>query len=1206
MDITIYHNGNDITNKVLSYSWSKEVCSSKGLLDIQLYMDHGLTLDHYDEIVIYEGSTKKGTFTITSFGKDAPGGKAHIYALDDSRKLDEYFISENFLVDYPSTNLYWIERFFAEAQITYVIDSNAETSLLNNDTSLGMDNLGSAIIPLLQLSGLYLYFDADNVAHIGKLDLDTSSVDLSVDDSVIKNIVTTGHDKMFRNRAVVWGKSDPLTNTWVYVDLNTSGSHENEYGPNDVRAVVVSNSHIRTLADARTMGIKLLRELEKADFEVTLELIGSFDLHLGDRVEVNSDWLSFTGTVTTIGSSVSEEGLTTLVILNKRCPRIFGHFDFGGEVFVGTKGAGIWRKHLKYNHTWYDFSSGLGNLNIFDLAIAHGNFATIAHDGLGYVRSYSSAGWTPISYGNFTNVSGEIPTYSTVSLASGVPSGMIDSNGVYAAGCAVSRYDGQIYFTFNSFIPDYENGYTFYSSGWDSPSGMSDFESRSFILEATANGNVKNAYQVITTYDNKEVYNLTNINLQADGEGVTGVYKIGDYIDSRAIRAVTYRKGERFEWITSNELSTYTKYYSRYCKTTNPVSYGAFTEGSKTYIAYADRDIDNNQIAIVDWTTESIVEGVPEATLIPIPDQLYGVDTVYHSDGIILNVYLDKCYGQYFGTAIQPPAKDLIIIFLYSQSSASTNYKPYMIFYDMEEDLFGSVTIGSAFVPPDVTSIPIPSLFRPTLIHGHTAVFETYLAYLKFPQKYFQFNSSNAKIYQGFNNVLHGIHIEYAIEPSPTDPDKYSLYKLYVDTNTFNLETGTGLTQSVNFLLYAGTKATVIDENLSKYGTYPSFSRESEEVYFRLGGDYIYNPLPSNTVYEFMLDRSGALLVGSLFGIPPFGPHEIGHAPVLSNNENTNYGLVSAGYEILGEGTPYRIAKTDFSSDVYGPEFFTTPVAGTYSLRSRVGYTNAVDYVDDSFYSVEYYADGGNYNTRIRRTPLADYSAVATNIELPTWFSTKPTLAIPHFQENVICVKSGVLGSSVLTFFRFGDDIPEPEDGYLLINTQKGVSTVIEKFDIPYKVENDFDTYNLVWNRWNSWIFPNYAYYPLESGYSAYLLPTVSGENPTDIRYAEFYDESSFNGTTVLLPHSGALMGYVVPESGTYSTFSEFNGPVTHVETTNMDMVPYVFTTTEEDRYRFYQKDSVEDGNIVDSAFADRTGNLPDYEPTVIRCDDEV
>lgn len=1197
MDVTIYHNGNDITSKVLSYSWSKEVCSSKGLLDVQLYLNHGLTFDHYDEIVIYEGSTKKGTFTITSFGKDAPNGKAHIYAVDDSRKLDEYFISENYLIDYPSTNFYWIEKFFAEAQLSYVFDDTAESSLLNNDTGLGMDTLGSVIIPLLQISGLYLYFDADNVAHIGKINLDTGSVDLTVDDTVIQNITTTAHDKLFRNRVVVWGKANPIDETWVYVDLDRHGTHENEYGPNDVRAVVVSNSHIRTLADARTMGIKLLRELEKPDFEVTLELIGSFDLHLGDRVEVNSDWLSFTGTVTTIGSSVGEEGLTTLVVLNRRCPRIFGHFDYGGDVFVGTEGAGIWRKHLKYNHTWYDFSAGLGNSNIFDLAIAHGNFATVAYDGIGYVRAYASAGWTPISYGDFTNISGEVAVYNTVSLASGVPSGEIDATGVYAAGCAVSRYDGKIYFTFNSFVPDYENGYTFYSSGWDAPSGMGDFESRSFILEATANGRVKDAYQVITTYDNKEIYNLTNINIQADGEGVTGVYKIDNYLDSSAISATTWEKGEKFEWITTNQLSTYTKYYSRLGKTSNLASYGAFTSGDKTYIAFAENDLGANLLTIVDWSGTGLSEDLPSSTDIPIVDQIVGADTVYFSNGIIQNVYLDKCLGTYFGTGTQPPAKDLVIIFLYAQSSASTNYKPYMIFYDIENDLFGSVTINSAFVPPDVTSIPTPVLFRPSLIHGHTAAFDGYLAYLKYPQKYFEFSSAGARLYQSFNNVLHGVYIEFAEETTE--------YRLYVKTSTFNLEDGTGLTQSASFTLYSGSETDMNNGQFVTYGTYPSFSRETEEATFMLGGDNLYNPTPSNVMYRFTLGKDGALSVESLFGTA-LGVHTIGNAPILGNNENTNYGLLSAGYSILGMGIPYRMAKTDLSSGMYGPEFFTTPVAGTYQDRMEVGYTNAIDYLDDSFYSVEYYYESGWYKTRIVRTPLADYSAVGVNINLPTWFSSKPVLAIPQFQENVIFVKSGVLGASVLAFFRFGDSVPEPEGGYLLINTKEKVSTVIERFTIPYKVENDFDTYNIVWNPWNSWIFPNYGYLPLESGYAAYLLPIVSGENPTDIRYAEFYDEASFNGTTVLMPHSGDLLGYVIPESGTYSTFAGFNGPVTHLETTNMDMVPYVFTTTEEDRYRFYQKDSVEDGDIIDSEFVDRTGNLPDYKPTVIRCDDEV
>jgi len=365
MNVQILHNGTDITTYVTNYTREQNICTGIGLFDVQIASNCTRTFNPGDTVVLYEAGVKKGTYYCSITAKEETGYFYTLNCQDASKRLSDYFIAKSYLINYPSTSKYWISKFLTEAQVSYTYDVVGSGGLLSNNTSLGMQPCYEQIVQLLQMSGWYMYFDADNTAHIGFLNKEIDDIAEDLERNDILSIKVMKHDQMLRNRAVVWGSGDPITGAWAFANLQTITKWN--YGPKDLRAVVVSNSNIPNVATAYTMAKKILNEFARISVEKELEVHGARDVNLGDFVYVNSNVYHGAGLVTSIGSTLSPEGLITNMILDERCPRLFGYFDFGDYVYVSTWGGGVWRKHLQYDATWYNYSTGLVELNVSDL-----------------------------------------------------------------------------------------------------------------------------------------------------------------------------------------------------------------------------------------------------------------------------------------------------------------------------------------------------------------------------------------------------------------------------------------------------------------------------------------------------------------------------------------------------------------------------------------------------------------------------------------------------------------------------------------------------------------------------------------------------------------------------------------------------------------------------------------------------------------------
>jgi hypothetical protein len=394
MDIIVKHNGVAITNYVISYDRVHKICTGIGTIDLEVSKTVGRTFDPWDTIDIHEEGDFKNRYYISQVDDSLPDGKIIINGQDKSKRLVDYFISDQYTIDYPSYTRTWIEQFLSEAGISYTFNTTSPGNLLSNFTSLGLTQAYEQILTLLQMSGWYMYFDGAGTAIIGDLNKNLSPVDASFTRSSILDISVRKDDKMLRNRALVLGNYDPLLNEQIVADVSIRTKWN--YDSRDKRAIVISNSNIPNTSSAYGMANQLITEFSRITVEKHLVVDGTRDLQVGDVVRVSSDIFNGKGLITTFGISMSSSGLVTNLILDERCPRLFGFFDFGDYVYVGTYGDGIWRKHIKYDTTWYDFSSGLIDLGITDLHINNGIFSAVSASGQMYYNLADDTSWTQI------------------------------------------------------------------------------------------------------------------------------------------------------------------------------------------------------------------------------------------------------------------------------------------------------------------------------------------------------------------------------------------------------------------------------------------------------------------------------------------------------------------------------------------------------------------------------------------------------------------------------------------------------------------------------------------------------------------------------------------------------------------------------------------------------------------------------------------
>lgn len=393
----IWKSTEDITNKVISYNREHSLCSSVGTLTVEVVGYDSYTT--WDEIVIKENGTKQATYNLSTIVKNG-NGTTTLTGENGAKRSGDYFVPTYYNPGWVSNAKYWIEKFLTEAGISYSFNVAGNGATIDAGTAFGRDTVYNIIIPFLQHSGWYITYDEDNDATIGTLDKNLSNyVDTFTRDEII-SISLRKNDKMSRNKAIVWGGNDFLREQ--VISASVYERQDWQISSKDRRPIIVSNSAIKNYSTAYGIAHKLVNEFSSLTKVKELQVIGFHDVREGDVVFVKSDIYTGTGMITSLTSTASKAGEIMTLVLDERCPRIFAYFAWDGYVYVGTWGAGIYRKPLEVN-SWSSYNSGLDNLQIKDLYIQNGVFVCVANDGYAYYRYITDSSWRKIYHGTLTD-----------------------------------------------------------------------------------------------------------------------------------------------------------------------------------------------------------------------------------------------------------------------------------------------------------------------------------------------------------------------------------------------------------------------------------------------------------------------------------------------------------------------------------------------------------------------------------------------------------------------------------------------------------------------------------------------------------------------------------------------------------------------------------------------------------------------------------
>lgn len=411
MNIQIVHELTDITEHVISYRRQQTVCDGIGTFTLDTPLSASLGFDTWDYIELTEDGNLKGKYFIATITENIPKGIVTVDCQDRSKRLTDYFLDSIYTVGNNDYTKGWITTILEEAGVnSYEFTDVGNGSRMTPETAIGLDSAYNIIMTLLQQSGWYMYFDNTGKAIIGNLNRDPSpSATLNSDD--ILELSRVINDSTSRNKAIVWGQYNSVFGAWVTAsaEKRTSWQIDNK----DIRTVLISSSYINDYYTAGSLASTILNEFSVLLDEKTLSVHGARNLELADTVYVDNNVYEGTGTITTIESEMSKNGLITRLILDEKCPRLFGFYDDGGDyVYVSSTLQGVWRKPLN-SDTWQNYSAGLDDFNITDLAIRNGRFVCVGASGYAFTRNITDSYWSKVYPGTVT-YSGDSYPESTI------------------------------------------------------------------------------------------------------------------------------------------------------------------------------------------------------------------------------------------------------------------------------------------------------------------------------------------------------------------------------------------------------------------------------------------------------------------------------------------------------------------------------------------------------------------------------------------------------------------------------------------------------------------------------------------------------------------------------------------------------------------------------------------------------------------------
>lgn len=433
VNLSVRINGQEFKEYCLSYERSQDICSGISTLVITFDPSVPANLNQSDVITIYEGGNLKGTYYISTVERDPTKGFT-AQCQDRSKRLQEYFIAE-FYNTMGESSRYWIERVCKMAKVGVSFDGVGDGFYLNPYDQIALEPAYDVVLRLCQQNGWYFYFDSSGECIIGELDVSWSDYDFDIieaNNKIMAEYIDT-NDELYRNRVLVWGGGSTSEGSRIAVELTARTGYDRN--SNDKRTTVFSNGYIKDTDTAYRIGGDILREFSQNIAVKMYEIAGAVDASVGDVAHCRTTIYKGLGLVYAVTSKVDvNKGLTTKLVIDSRCPRLFGYWAYGAGdyIYVGTKSHGIYRKPLN-GSTWTAYNTGITNLNIRDLKVKNG-FLIATTDGKEvYTRLIVDPSWEQITPDSFV-------------LSEGAA---LSTENFVGAGCGIRTIDGSAFVGYN-------------------------------------------------------------------------------------------------------------------------------------------------------------------------------------------------------------------------------------------------------------------------------------------------------------------------------------------------------------------------------------------------------------------------------------------------------------------------------------------------------------------------------------------------------------------------------------------------------------------------------------------------------------------------------------------------------------------------------------------------------------------------------------
>src|SRR4030042_6591594 len=110
MNCIVKHNGTNINGFLISYERIHKICTGVGILTLEVENTIPRTFAPWDSIDIYENGDYKNRYYVSAIDNKASPGIITPECQDKSKRLVDYFIPDQYTIDYPSYTRYWIEN----------------------------------------------------------------------------------------------------------------------------------------------------------------------------------------------------------------------------------------------------------------------------------------------------------------------------------------------------------------------------------------------------------------------------------------------------------------------------------------------------------------------------------------------------------------------------------------------------------------------------------------------------------------------------------------------------------------------------------------------------------------------------------------------------------------------------------------------------------------------------------------------------------------------------------------------------------------------------------------------------------------------------------------------------------------------------------------------------------------------------------------